>query len=748
MLRPAKPLILGVLVAAAGAVASVAPRVAALEESLGLGLLFHLRGPRQPPPEVVVVGIDKRSADLLGVPGDPDRWSRALHARLTDSLAAQGAAVIVLDLVFAEPRPPDDEIFAAAMRRARRVVLGGYLVRETLEIPGETAGAELEIETLIPPHPAFADAALAAAPFPLPKVPKRVSQYWAFKPGAGDAPTLPAVAFQVFALEAYDALAAAFERVSPYLAEHLPADRQALVEQGHVQGVVRLARELLGHDPGAAERLGEHLQAASPTGLDARGRRLLDALVQLYTGPDTRYLNFYGPQGTIPIIPYHVALDPNRAAGAGVPRPAFAGRAVFVGMADPQAVQQKDGFYTVFSDSRGIDLSGTEIAATAFANLLDGTALTPPSLATQLGLVLLWGLGTGVLARLLPIYLGAPAVVAASVLYLLVAERQFTLHASWYPLIVPTLLQAPLAILGAVAWGHAEAHRDRRNFRRALGLYLPGDVADQVASEVPGRGTTARLVHGTCLSTDAHQYTALAETLSPAELGALMNRYYAAIFEPVRRHGGIVQDVVGDSMLAIWATTLPDAAVRERACGAALDIAVAARRFNEESGVALPTRIGLHSGQLLLGNVGAIDHFEYRAVGDIVNGASRLEGLNKHLGTSILATEEVLEGLDGLLTRCLGSFRVAGKSNALVVHELLARQTDATPTQRARCARFAEALAAYRARAWKEAQALFQALRESHEDDGPSRFYLRLCERHLADPPPEPWNGVVQMEAK
>ena len=158
-----------------------------------------------------------------------------------------------------------------------------------------------------------------------------------------------------------------------------------------------------------------------------------------------------------------------------------------------------------------------------------------------------------------------------------------------------------------------------------------------------------------------------------------MNRYYAVLFEPVKRHGGLVQDVVGDSMLAVWATTEPDLSLRSRACLAALDIASAVDRFNAASGrLALPTRIGLHSGQLLLGSVGAMDHYEYRAVGDIVNTATRLEGLNKHLGTRLLVSADVLQGLEGLMSRELGAFLLAGKSRPIVVHELIARAADAT----------------------------------------------------------------------
>jgi adenylate cyclase len=139
-------------------------------------------------------------------------------------------------------------------------------------------------------------------------------------------------------------------------------------------------------------------------------------------------------------------------------------------------------------------------------------------------------------------------------------------------------------------------------------------------------------VYGICLMTDAERYTALCERLEPERLHALMNRYYEALFEPVIRRGGIISNIVGDSMLALWTTELPDRRSREQACLAALEIADAAERFNlAQDGIRLPTRIGLHCGELVLGPVGAADHYEYRAVGDIVNTASRVQGLNKGL---------------------------------------------------------------------------------------------------------------------
>jgi adenylate cyclase len=239
--------------------------------------------------------------------------------------------------------------------------------------------------------------------------------------------------------------------------------------------------------------------------------------------------------------------------------------------------------------------------------------------------------------------------------------------------------------------------------------------------------------------------------MTPEALGAFMNAYYAALFEPVQRHGGWVSDVLGDAVLAIWAAAQPEAVLQEHACLAALDIAAEIQQFKEDAETwHLPTRIGLHAGPMLMGNVGAYDRYEYRALGDIVNTASRVEGLNKTLGTRILASQEVVHQLDSVLTRELGVFRLAGKSQSLVVHELLCCIEGAPMAQRTLCAHFAEALDLYRKREWGQAIEQFSAIIH-HPDslgDGPSLFYLKLCEQHRTHPPLATWTGVVHMSQK
>jgi adenylate cyclase len=754
MFSLSKATTLGLLTGILGLLVSLMPVVFDLEENVGLDILFKLRGARQAPSDVVIVSIDKDSATRLNLPNDPGQWPRLLHARLTESLTQAGAVVIAFDIIFDKARAAaDDQAFADAIRQARNVVLFEYLSRETVPVTakrGPPRGA-LHIETLVPPMPSLAQAAVALAPFPLPKVPVKVSQYWTFKTGAGDTPTLPVVAFQIFALEVYDEFVRLLAQVSPSQAARLPPNRNAIRSTIGVEECIRVLRSIFTGDPRLAKRMLEALRNTKALSVDVKKHHLLTSLIRMYQSANSQYLNFYGPPGTITTVPYY-RIWPMQEESSITQQPLdLHGKAVFVGFSERFRPEQKDGFYTVFSQTSGVDISGVEIAATAFANLLADTPVRPLGWHRQLATLFLWGLLLGGLCRLLPIIIAAVSALGLGVLYLIAVQYQLTTTGSWYPLLVPLLFQVPLAFFGALLWKYFETNKERRNVREAFGYYLPDKVIDQLVKSVTNVTTGSELVYGVCLFTDAEQYTSLAEVMEPKELGSFMNSYYATVFEPVRQYGGIVQDVVGDAMLAIWATAQPNATLREQACLAALAIASAVERWKQSSGtIQLPTRIGLHAGSMFLGNIGALHHYEYRAMGDIVNTASRLEGLNKFLGTQLLVSAEVLHQLEGFLTRELGTFLVVGKSKPLVVHELICRLEESNRQQRNLCAIFAEALGAYRRQAWEEAIEKFSAIitSVSHKEDGPALFYVKLCEQHREKPPGAVWDGVVRMARK
>lgn len=744
-----RALALGVFVGLLGLAVGLLPVMLGLEENLGLGMLFRLRGEKRPPPEIVMVRIDAAAAERLGLPHAPERWPRSLHARLVDTLAAAGAAVIAFDMVFDTPREPgDDRAFADAIRRAGNVVLVDYIrgrnVPATRNGPGMPQST-LHIEQLIPPLPIFERAAVASGPFPLPKIPVQVYQYWTFKAGAAEVPTLPAVMLQLFALDVYDAWRRLLESVRPDLAVRLPADREAIFASLGLKAFMHTQREVFMDHPRLAAALLEKLRRTSATDASAATRRLLKALIRMYQKPHSRYLNFYGPPGAIPAVSYARVLD--AMADGDHAQLDVRGKVVLIGLAEYTRMEQEDGYYTVFSQANGLNISGVEIAATAFANLLDDTPVQPPNDVLYLLVIVVWGLVLGFVFWLLPTTVAAAGVLVLAGLYCGVASALFASQGTWYPLVVPLGVQVPVVGVCALVWKYIESTRERQNIKEAFGYYVPDQMVQQLAKSV-GSITSNRLVYGTCLFTDAEQYTVLAERMTPHELGDFINAYYASLFEPVRRYGGMVSDVIGDAMLSLWTTDQPDRRVRERACLAALDIAAASERFKQESGTAwLPTRIGLHAGQMLLGNVGALNHYEYRAVGDIVNTASRVEDLNKRLGTRILATAEVVHQLDGLLTRELGTFLLRGKSTPLVVHELLCRKEEVCRQQQALCAIFAAAIAAYKRRAWHEAMLQFmEAMAAADQgEDGPAHFYIQLCEQYQVQPPGQAWKGVVQI---
>lgn len=746
-----KAVILGFLVGIVGLVVSLSPLGFSLEENLGLDLLFQLRGVRSPPPEVLTVNIDKDSATHLKLPNNPKKWPRSFYAHLTESLVKQGAALIVFDLIFDEPSSPvEDALFADAIHKAGNVILFKYLDGETVSLIDKKGlpAVGLHIERWVLPIPSLAQSALAIAPFPLPKVPAQVNQYWMFKAGAGDIPTLPVVAFQAFALQIYDEFIHLLKKVKPAQAERLPQDKQALATPADIENLILTLRSLFESHPQIAEEMFNELRTSQGLVDEERKNRMLHSLIRMYRHADTQYLNFYGPSGTITAIPCQEVLqfEENSAALHSID---LKGKVVFIGPSGNLRSERKDDFYTVFSQPNGLNLTGVEIAATAFANLLEDESIQPLSLLEQSVLILLWGIILGILCRLSPIVPGTLGVLGLSILYFMVAYYEFKTTASWYPLVIPLLFQFPLAFLVAILWKYFETHRERQNIREAFGYYLPGEIVDRLAKSVAHIKAGGQRVYGVCLMTDAEQYTSLAERMDPQQLSQVMNEYYGAVFMPVLQNGGIISDVLGDSMLALWVAVQPDFTLKHRACLAALDIAGAVDQFNQSSHpIQLPTRIGLHFGQMSLGNVGAICHYEYRAVGDVVNTANRLQDLSKQLGTRILISAEVADQLEGFLTRELGKFLLVGKSKPLLVYELIGRSETCREQQYQLCAIFGMALDAFRRQSWGEAIEKLTGLLKIHQTDGPSCFYLKLCQQYQENPPEEPWDGTVRMMKK
>jgi adenylate cyclase len=757
MFRLSRALILGLIISLAGLMFSYLFFTHKIEEKIDLDILFKLRGPREPPSEVIIVSLDKSSADILNVPHSADKWPRSLHARLTNNLVKAGASVIIFDLIFSETRSKhDDNLFAQAISNSQRVILCSSIKKETLPIQRFPAGFA-NIEILEQPIPKLAQAAIASVPFPIPKVPVKVNQYWTFKTSAGDIPTLPITALHIFSEEEHGNFLQLMKMINPSHITKIPNNRDLLLTRKNVVQSIHALRETFGNNPKLAEKMINKLDHEDSLSVNEKENQIIRSLIKMYQSPNIHYLNFYGPPQTIATVPYHEALQSSDKSSIQQKRIDFNGKAVFVGLSEKQYQYQKDGYYTVYSQSSGLDISGVEIAATAFANLLEDKPVKRFSHIAHIAFILVWGLLIGFLCYYFPPLFAAISCLSISAVYLFISAYQFKTAAVWYPLSIHIFFQTPLAFFSALAWKYTETKKERQNIRKAFSYYLPDNVVDQLSKNILGARTDHQVVYGTCLSTDLENYTELAESMEPKELSNFMNNYYEAVFSPVKQFGGMISNVVADSMLALWITLYPEEEARKQtcqACHAAFDISRAVHKFKQSltlpkhQKLQLKIRIGVHSGNMALGNIGALDHYEYRPIGDIVNTATRIEGLNKALGTQILASESGLQNLEEILTREMGTFLLKGKTKPITIHELICHVEESTDLQKNACALFSKALDAFKRQSWQEATEIFYELIKQNQNDLSSRFYIELCIQYSKNPPGKSWEGVIIMDKK
>jgi adenylate cyclase len=553
-------------------------------------------------------------------------------------------------------------------------------------------------------------------------MPVRVSQYWTFQPNAGDMPSFPVMALQLYALDGYGAFRKLLHKVNAEQAAQTPPDARRAINDIGAGKFIRRVRQIVRD----TAQVREELIRTNKTAADENPSR--NALVHLYTSQSRPYLNFYGPAQSVTSVPYYQALRIGTQE-ADAPVLDVRGKAIFIGLSERELAEARDNFHTVYSKAR-VFLTGVEIAATAFLNLLTNTPVRPANAGEQFFVLLLWGTIIGVICRVSPPLVGGISVLLCAGAYLFAATSEFRANATWFPIVVPLFIQTSFGYFG-------------------LGYYLPEELVTQVARDRIDIRKYGQTVYGACLFADVAGYTPVSEALSPRDLSELMHKYLEASFEPVHRNGGLIVELNGDSILALWKGEPDDSSFRSKACAAALEMEKAVRRFNESNpAVTLPTRISIHAGPIYIGNIGAGSHYEYGITGDTVTTAARLDGLNKHLSTKILVSAEVMQNLDGFLARRCGSFIMKGKTHPVEAYELICRSTECTSSQRTACAMFAEAQSAFEARRWDEASQKFQQTELVLNGDELSRFYLKLGTHHRANPPAQDWNGTIVMDEK
>jgi len=289
--------------------------------------------------------------------------------------------------------------------------------------------------------------------------------------------------------------------------------------------------------------------------------------------------------------------------------------------------------------------------------------------------------------------------------------------------------------------------RQTRETRRMLDLYLSPAVARELSlhPEMIKLGGEKR--DRTVLFSDVKSFTAISERLDPADLVELLNLYLGEMTDIVFQYDGMLDKYIGDGVMAVWGAPLPQDDHALRACRAALAMIQRMTDINargaERGWPEMKIRIGINSGPMVFGNMGSTRHLSLTVMGDNVNLAARLEGINKLYRTAVIASEDTYRAIaDEILGRDIDLVRVRGRTQVARIFELLGPASDAARWQPL-LREFDAGLAAYRAREWDAAIAALERAAAIAPDDGPTDLYLRRSRQYREQPPPAGWEPIT-----
>lgn len=684
---------------------------ALIETSYDLPLRWR---PTRSPSEVLIIEEDRPSVTHLDQP-KYSPWNRNLHAELLNRLAQAGTGPVIFDLFFEEPTT-NDQLFVRALRQfPTHVILASSLDFDSGPSENLSRGEDSFSTNRLPFR--------RAADVGLPRV---ILPQWSL-------------------IEA----AARSSAETPHGYNQVTMDRDGVVRSIMPAKIVVLETNKIGvfkNRNGVSSYVYQLDFAGWLAARPANAQSVLTQHSPLARTPEPLWLNYYGPPGTIPTLSYETALSCTNLD-------LFRNKFIFIGArpALSYAVNGKDSFFHPFS--RTGQISGLEIHATILSNYLRGESLTRLESVVELAIILTFG---GVFGWQLPglrlptafIWSGIAAVAVTSASVASVWWLNL-----WFPWLIIVAVQIPTVTLWSLMRHSIRSQFETERMMRMLGVYTSKEVAEAAAwnPELLRRGGENREL--SIVFTDIAGFARFGELVEREDLERILQGYWDEVLDCVIEKNGIVLNILGDSVLAIWNAPLsPQAEHARLACEAAALLQERIDNYNRGlKGLRLTTRVGLHRGQALVGNYGSDKHMVYTALGETINLASRLESLNKYLGTQILASRAIQKSVEGHIpARNIGFFRFQGFARPTDVFEIMAA-THPARNNREWLDAFAEGLKHFRLQNFDLAEGAWRAALAIHPGDGVARFYLEeeLPRRRTTIPTKEEAEfGVVPLPGK
>ncbi|MCX6995847.1 MAG: adenylate/guanylate cyclase domain-containing protein [Kiritimatiellaeota bacterium] len=672
----------------------------------------HFAAPGAATPQVKLILLDQASLDWGK---DPARgwawpWPRTVYSAILDYCQRCGAKAVGFDVLFTEPSAyevSDDEALAAGIRQGPPFA-AAVMPSDKAGVTNWPAGVpapRLTVKGLAAwtdgaAHPATRSEHwknAARASFPIPQVATNAT----LLANVSDLPDGDGIFRRATLLRVFDGRALPSLGLAVYLAAHPAAKME--IERGQL----RLDGQVLP--------------------MDNRGRAILR-----YRGRSQTHQTF----GAAAIIQSELSWKegkPPLLPGTNTFRNAY----VLFGFSAPGLL-----------DLRPSPISkvypGVEIHATMLDNYLAGDFIRPAGpgwvVLGVLAMTLAAGLA-GTLSR--KPWQSVLAFVALLPVPVAAGYAGYALGC-WWP-VMDGEVGVGLALVGAVGVNYATEGRQKAFIKSAFKHYLGPDVIEQIIAD-PARlqlGGEKRAL--TIYFSDIEKFSGFSERLDPPTLTALLNDYLTAMGAIIQAEGGYLDKFIGDAIVAFWNAPLGQADHAARACRAALRcqrrLAELRPEFQQRTGAVVKCRIGVNTGDVVVGNMGSRERFNYTILGDAANLASRLEGANKAFGTYLMVSETTWQQSGGkFVGRELGRLRVVGRKTPVKVYELAGLPGEERP---AHFAAFEAALVLFYAGQFPAALAAFEKL----PDDPAAKSYAVQC-RALQAQPPADWDGVWSLTEK
>lgn len=656
--------------------------------------------------QVAMFYVDQASLDFMKQNSIGWPWPRALYDDVLHFCQAGGARAVVFDIIYSEDSVygvADDQAFANGLQRAGNGFLAVFLSRKT------TTAAQDVV-------PILEKSAVSVAGQGVP-----IQDYPSFM--ALPIPPLMQTARGFGNVQLAPDGDGTYRRVPLLFGYHgkiVPSLYIGMLHAEQSEMPVTLAPHVL--------EFGDH-----QVPLDAQGNMVL---------------KYYGGVDTFPHVGLAQVIMAARALKEGTAPevdPAIVkGKVVIVGVSAP-------GLYDLRPQPLASRYPGAEIHATAFQNILtnDYMRMLPQWLGV-LG-VLLLSVGLGIVLRL-DVHTAAAVAAGGVALAIAIGVPFILIHQSWWaPMVAPAGAVVGTFAVAMVVNYLAEGKK-KRVIRDTFQKYLAPTVVKSLLKNPEAIALGGVDTNVTVFFSDIANFTNMSEKMSAAELVAVLNDYLTRCSQIIMDDHGTIDKYIGDAVMAFWGAPLPMANHAEMACTAALKVQAMLTQWNAERAAkgepVLETRIGIHSGSGIVGNMGSSQRMNYTVMGDAVNLASRLEGLNKFFGTQTIASGDCVKNLRAqFLCRHLAAVRVKGREGVIEIYELRALMDAASSADREFVTRFETGLAAYRAGRLDEACGMFEALAHT-DNDVPSKRYVQWINAAARAPVGSDWDGVVTFDSK